>query len=434
MRKIWRKNDLGSMALVPLSIAALVSLGVGIRHAIQYRCHDLQWLGARLVGQRIDPWREYLEHFPHHIGYVSPPNYLHLLYLILLPLGLLNFETAALLWTGGTVCLSVVCVLLLRRLFNLDRFQTVLVLCLLWMSSPFRVVLEVGQMSFFELFFLTVAYLAASTALSGLSFGVSLVKYSFSPAAGLLFLFRGRFRFLLYAAAVPLIGLFVVWLFVRTPLLRLALEPLAVSASPTAVSPGFADLMTLVEHTIKTYTTFARPRQIAYMVGLFGSAAYALLLSRFRLSRSAEFTLISIASLFFVTHLVYDYVFLAVPLCFALTQKSMKIKGLLISFILTFWFILPLFERKWQNDPNIHLGQLAVNCGLLAIFLAFITSLVTTAAGHASESPRAQHGSLHEDMKPALKQFDSSICLFFWGASGQLWRNYKRSNTSSRLA
>lgn len=153
------------------------------------------------------------------------------------------------------------------------------------MSSPFRVVLEVGQMSFFELFFLTGAYLASSTALGGLSFGVSLAKYSFSPVAGVLFLFRGRLRFLLYAITVPVVGLFAVWLFVRTPLPRLALEPFVVSATPTAVSPGFADLMTLVEQILKTHLTFAHARQVAYVVGLFGGAAYALLLSRFKLSR-----------------------------------------------------------------------------------------------------------------------------------------------------
>jgi hypothetical protein len=386
MRKGWKPDRIQLIALVPLGIAALISLAAGIRHAFEYGCHDLQWTGAHLVGQRIDPWQEELAHFPHHFPHFGPPNYLHLLYLILLPLGALSFHSAEILWTVSTVCVSVVCVLLLRRLFNLNRFQTALVLCLLWMSSPFRVVLEVGQMSFFELFFLSGAYLAASTALGGLSFGVSLAKYSFSPAAAMLFLFRGRLRFLLFAVSVPVVGLFGVWLFVRTPLLRLALEPFAVSAAPTAVSPGFADLMTLAEHTLKSHIALSHARQFAYALGLFGSAAYALVLSRFRLSRSAEFTLISIASLFFVKHLVYDYVFLVVLLCFALAQKSLKIKGPLVGGVLIFWFILPLYERTRQNDFNVHLRQLAVNCCLLAILLGFTTYFVTTVA---AQSPKA---------------------------------------------
>lgn len=373
MRKAWKSEWIRRAVLVPLGIAALASAAIGVRHAMQYGCHDLQWMGARLVGQRIDPWQEDLAHFPHHYLHFSPPNYLHLLYLILLPLGLLNFQSAEILWTAGTVCLSILCVLMLRKLFHLDRSQTALALCLLWMSSPFRVVLEVGQMSFFELFFLAGAYLAVSSALGGLSFGVSLVKYSFSPAAVMLFLFRGRGRFLLYAVGISIVGLVGVWMFVGTPIYRLALEPLRVSSAPTAVSPGFADLMTLAEHMLKSHIALSRAREFAYALGLAGSAAYALLLSRFPLSRSSELTLISIASLFFVKHLVYDYVFLTVLLCFALTQKSLKVKGLLITGVVTFWFVLPFFFKRAQDDNDVHLGQLAIRCCLLTALLTFTT-------------------------------------------------------------
>ena len=244
MRKVEKLSWIQKAILFPLGLAALVSLVTGIRHAIEYGCHDLQWMGIRLVGQRIDPWQEELERFPHRFPHFITPNYLHSLYLILLPLGLLSFQSAAILWTVSTICLSIGCIFLLRRLFNLNDFQTMVALCLLWMSSPFRVVLEVGQMSFFELFFLTGAYLAASTVIGGLSFGISLAKYSFSPSAAILFLLRRRVRFLLYAIAVPAAGLVGVWLLVRTPFLKLAFEPFAVSAGATAVSPGFADLMT----------------------------------------------------------------------------------------------------------------------------------------------------------------------------------------------
>ena len=401
MHKAWKPDRVRRTALVPFSIAALISLGTGVRHAVEYRCHDLQWMGVRLVGQRIDPWQEELAHFPHHYAHFVTPNYLHLFYLILLPFGLLTFQSAEILWTASTVCLSIVCILMLQRLFNLDRFQTVLALCLLWMSSPFRVVLEVGQTSFFELFFLTGAYLATSTAIGGLSFGVSLAKYSFSTVAAMLFFFRGRWRFLLYAAAVPVVGLLGVWLLVKTPLPRLAFEPFAVSAGPTAVSPGFADLMTLAEQTLKSHMALIRARQVAYGLGLFGSAAYALLLSRFRLSRAAEFTLISIASLFFVKHLVYDYVFLAVLLCFALSQKSLKIKLPLIGGVLTFWFVLPIFERRWQNDPNVHVGQLAIDWLLLAALLAFTTRHVTAAASQVPEAGQTEPSASRRTLKAA---------------------------------
>ena len=387
MRKIWTADKLQRIILAPLSIAALGSVAIGIRHAVQYGSHDMQWMAARLVGQHMDPWQEELARGPHHYLHFGPPNYLHLLYLLLLPLGLLNFPSAQVIWTVGNVCLSVICLLVLQRMFKLSGAQTALALFLLWMSSPFRVVLEVGQMSFFELFFLTGAYMAVSSAVGGISFGISMVKYSFSPSAAILFLLRGRIRLLVYAVVVSLVGLIGVWLFIRTPMVKLTLEPFVVSALPTAVSPGFADLMTLAEHTLKFGMPIESARHIAYALGLLGSAAYAFLLSRFRLSRSAEFTLISVASLFFVKHLSYDYVFLVVLLCFALTQKSARIRGLLGGGVMAFWFVLPYFSRRTQNDVNVHLGQLATNCCLLAVLLGFSTYVVLKAAAGSKEEP-----------------------------------------------
>ena len=122
---------------------------------------------------------------------------------------------------------------------------------------------------------------------------------------------------------------------------------------------------------------------------------------RFQLSRAAEFTLISIASLFFVQHLSYDYVFLAVPLCFALSQKSLKIKIPLIGGVLTFWFILPIFERKWQNDRNVHVGQLAIDCLLLAALLAFTTNQVITAAARSPEADKSEPEAPGRTLKAA---------------------------------
>jgi len=368
--------------LALFSAAALVSLATGVHHAILYRCHDLQWAGAELVRQHIDPWAEELNHFPHHYPHFVTPNYLHLLYVVLLPLGAIRFDLALLVWTGVSIILSIVCVVMLGRLFQLSRAQTLFALALLWMSPPFRVVLEVGQMSFFELFFFTGAYLAASTALGGLSFGFSLAKYSFSPVAVILFLLRRRFRFLLFAAIIPTAGLLIVRLLVHTPLPKLLFEPLAVSAGPTAVSPGFADMMTLAEQSLKSSLADIRARQVAYALALVGSTAYSLYLSRYRLSRGEELTLVSLASLFFLKHLTYDYVFLVIPLCFALAQTKRAHKFALTGAVVVFWFVLTIFDRRTQNDSFVHVGLLAANCGLLAIFLVYTTRL---AVSHSAE-------------------------------------------------
>ena len=90
-------------------------------------------------------------------------------------------------------------------------------------------------------------------------------------------------------------------------------------------------------------------------------------------------------SFFFVKHLTYDYVFLIVLLCFALTQAKQKNKIALIGGILTFWFLLPILDKRWQSDAHVNLWLLAINCGLLAAILAFATRIAITSAADVPE-------------------------------------------------
>lgn len=375
-------NTKATRAVIGLILlpAAIISMIIGVRHAILYRTHDFQWCGSLLIRLHVDPWAEELAHFPHHYAHFVTPNYLHVLYVLFLPLSWLSFDSAALLWTAISILLSIACVISLAKLFGLTVGQAVFAGCVLWMSSPFRVVLEVGQVSFFELFFLVGAYIASSEAVRGASFGISLAKYSFSPVATTLFLFRRRLPLLLYALSVPTIGLVIVWLLLNTPLKTLALEPFAVSSGATAVSAGYADVMTLVEQLLKSPLGDLRARQLAYGLGLAGSFTYALCLSRVRLSRSAELALVSVASLFFLKHLTYDYIFLLVPLCFGLAQQKRIHKVGLVGGVLIFWFVLTILDRRFQNDAIPHVGVLWTNCLLLTLYLAYVTWLAIKSA------------------------------------------------------
>jgi hypothetical protein len=62
--------------------------------------------------------------------------------------------------------------------------------------------------------------------------------------------------------------------------------------------------------------------------------------------------------------MTYDYVFLIVLLCFALTQAKQKNKIMLIGGILTFWFLLPILDKRWQSDGHVNMDylRLTVDC------------------------------------------------------------------------
>lgn len=375
------RNRLRAIALLLLGPAALFSLVRGIHHAFQYESHDLQWISAHLIDQHIDPWQEKLSGLPHHPQHFSPPNYLHILYLVLLPFGLLDFHTAEVVWCIASICFSVGAVYLLKRLFSLDYFQSALILCLLWMSSPFRVVLETGQMSLCELFLFSAAYAIGFTWLGAVSFGISFAKYSFSPVAVLVHLFRGRIRFLLIAIGVAVIGLLGIHLLLPTPLSLLAREPLIIAR--TSVNPGLADVMTYAEYLFRPHVALARAISCSYLISLAGTVAYAIFLSRYRISRGAELTLVSLASLLLFKHLIYDYVFLLIPLAYALSGKNPEKKRPIIAVVLIFWFLTALLGRS-VGQFTVNLAGMAINVLLLVALLAYTTYSVIQEEGQKS--------------------------------------------------
>jgi hypothetical protein len=227
-----------------LAIGAVISLRVGIKGAIA-SSKDFQWAGAYLLRTRVDPWHEFLLNNGAGLAHFSPPNYLHEFYLLLLPISLMSFRHAAVLWCCINILLSIVCICLLKKLFQLSRFTAIATLLLLWMSTPYRTTLQVGQMGVFELFLLTAVFCTSNSLARGLALGLSFSKYSFAPVVVTLLWFKRNFRTLAIAMAVPALALLLTWWILGGSLLTLAGEPFAVSR--IKVWPGMADLMTCIE-------------------------------------------------------------------------------------------------------------------------------------------------------------------------------------------
>ena len=364
-------SQLQRILLALLLLAAFPSLLVGIRRAL-IDSRDLQWGGALLLRDHIDPWAEAIHGYPHHLTFFSPPNYLHHLYVLLLPLSLLSVHTAAALWCVLNVALSIGCVLLLRRQLALPLQQTVALLCLLWMSSPFRVTMASGQMSLVELFCLIAAFSAFSTPVRGLAFGLSLAKYSFSPPTALFFLLRRRFALLATALAVAITGLLITHTLVPTPIGTLATEPLALAGR--AVWPGVADLMTLVEAILTGPLPKSTAQHIAYAVSLLASLAFALLLRTRHLSRGTQLALLSGVSLFLFKHLIYDYVFLLPPLALAFSAEGRRLRYPTLAGVALFWYAAGFLNRSTNLDTGaVVLWRLILNAILLAALLLWLS-------------------------------------------------------------
>jgi len=334
-----------NLALVP---PAAVSFYGALRNVFRGgHFQDFQWSGAHLAFRHIDPYHQALIHDPnHYILLTQAPNYLHELYLLLLPFGALSFHAAEPYWTLMNCLFTAISVLMLRQIYNLDRSRTILIALLLLISTPFRIALGAGTEALLELLLFCLVFHCVSLVGSGIATGLSYFKYSFSPVLFLYFFFTKRYKLLAISLLPPLLGLLLMWLLVHGNLFTLAIEPFLVSR--ISVAPGLGDLMTVLHYIFDK--TFSKTGDLAY-AAIATSAGYAFYLSRHReLSPQRAAAAIAVASLMFFTHLTHDYVLLVIPLAACVAGPLSRAKVLVLSAIGIIWYgvkIVPMFGYSY---------------------------------------------------------------------------------------
>lgn len=307
--------------LVVLLAAAAVSLFYGIRNAF-HLSNDLQWSGVVLLHQHLDPFQVYLDGDPaHQLKQWQIPNYLHEMYILELPLGSLSFADASRVWAFINLGFTALSVFLLIRFYRLPHYYAALFACAVLCSTGFRNSLGNGQQSLFALAAFVVTMCLSSqwkrtVGLSGLY-----AKYSFAPVVLGYTLARGEFQIFASSLLLPLLG-YVAFLYLIhwSHPLRLLIEPLLVSR--TGITPGKADLMTLLEqqHLFPTGSIVATA--LPYALGLSLALLYGWFVVRSRLSREAAVAGVAAATLVCVKHVEYDLVLLIVPLAYFAGKRT----------------------------------------------------------------------------------------------------------------
>jgi len=354
-----------------LILPAAVSLYGGVRNALRPGySEDFQWSGAHLTLHHIDPYHQFLLHDPGHLILMTQvPNYLHELYILLLPLGALTFASARLVWLVLNCLFTVVVLATLRTIYALDPAKTFLLALLLIASTPFRVVLGAGTESLLELTFFCLFFYLEGEIKRGLVLGLSYLKYSFSPVLFLYLAFRRRYRLLAISMLSPLLGLLAMWLLVRGNIGTLGLEPFAVSR--TGVSPGMGDLMKLAHVAFDRVLLGPLASNAAYFVAIVASAGYAFFLARQDyLTRQVEAASLAIASLMFFPHLVYDFVFLIVPIaaCLAAPWNRTKVGVLSACSVILYGYRLVPILGHGIVHTSVSIVVFLLLLGMLVVF------------------------------------------------------------------
>ena len=181
----------------------------------------------------------------------------------------------------------------------------------------------------------------------------------------------------LLSLVAPLLGLLLAWIMTGANLLNLCFEPLQVSR--VGVWPGLADLMTITEYGLhRTGVAASLAGTASYAIALAGTFGFSWVLRHKRMSAGAQFVLVSVASLFTFKHLLYDYVFLLVPFCYAASVKGRSLLKPVATAIGFFWFAIALVPRlRYQAVPTtLEWSSFVLTFAALAALLSCLTSQI----------------------------------------------------------
>jgi hypothetical protein len=372
------RQMLQATGLVLLCLFAAMAVAKGVYYALQYS-QDFQWSPAVLFAKGDDPFAWYLAgNADGRIIMSQEPNYLHLLYEMLVPFALMSWLAAKAAWALCNLAMAVACAYILSRDAGLRSAAQAAVIAVFLTASPFVHTLGNGQQSLLCLFALTLAWRGQARGTGGIGLAVGAVKYSIALPIGLWLLLQRRFSALGVASLVSLLALALFVCVTRAHLREALIEPLHVGASATHV--GLADAMSFVR-SLDLDPSLANTT--AYLAGL-GAAGFGMATlwrARQRLDEADLFALLCVISLFAFFHNLYDYVLLLPLFCRAFCW-SIWPRAIAFGYVGYFWFIVSFIEPWLKSSAAIGLMAL----GSATVF-ALIVWLVSERVASASSPP-----------------------------------------------
>ena len=369
---LWaRDNKLRALGLALLGALAIASIGQGFRYAVVYST-DFQWSPTLLLTVGVNPYEVALSgNVDGKILMSQFPPYLHLLYIVFLPLAYLPYTVAKLAWAIVNFGFAWGSIVVLKRLFGLSVVQALGLAALFFVSTPYRNAIGNGQTSLLCLFALLIAWIYQNRSQAGAGVGLSLLltKYSFAPPVLLWFFLRGRVKMLIAALICLTAGwLLFSWICQENPLMILG-QPLQV-ASMYSEAEGGGDIMTLIQ-SFGWERPIAGVLRLSSFVGILTACLWiaVLRLEAPRLSEAEALAGLCLVSLLAIRHLAYDFVFVApaAALAFTLTRFWQFAAFALLGYL---WFGVKLLNSFSINGKWVELASfLTLNC-LVVIVLS----------------------------------------------------------------
>jgi hypothetical protein len=363
-------------------LLALLSCGQGVRNALLYS-QDFQWSPAKVLLDGADPFAVWLSgDAAHRIILTQTPNYAHLLYLLLLPVGALPWAAAKPFWAAANLLFAVASCWLLSRDNRLPRQFAIAILCVFLASTPLRMVIGNGQQVLLSLFCLYLGWTLPGTLAASFFLAVGFSKYTFALPFALGLLLERRIGRLMGAGAFLGAGWLVFSGLSDSSPLATLLEPVKVGSK--AVGLGIADLMSLGNALRLDSVVFPG---VSAGLALIGATSLTLVLKGplARMSSAERFAALGLIALMSFVHLSYDFVYL-LPMAMLLPNLPVPRRMVVAVGVAWFWFMLKGVDHLWAPGGSAvwiaasWLIELAMLCAFTGVRFPHTRSLPVPAS------------------------------------------------------
>ena len=329
------------------SLVGLISVLKGFYDST-FISFDFHYSPTKLVAEGINHYQYILDGKHDHsiddkLQYAQNGNYAHGLFVLLIPLTWLDWESSKIVWALINILISFLIPILICKKFNLSNYETLFVLIFFLSSTIFRIHIGYGQQTLLTYFFFILPFIFKSNLTTILS-GISFFKFNIGYALFLYFLSMRDIKKITLSLTPALIGWLSYSYLTDTILIKSLLDPFKVILYWNSDSDHFPVTIFSLLKSINM------PRIIIIIVPIIISFFIILRLKKIK-DELLKLSLISLSALCFLPHQLHDYVLLVPLLIFSVKNYSDLISKINLLFIFYFFYFLRIISFFFDTQP-----------------------------------------------------------------------------------
>ena len=325
--------------------------------------HDFQWSPTKIMLEKINHYQYMLEGNTEKILMSQYGEYLHGLYVILIPYGLMKWPLAKICWLVTNLFILIYLPIKLSQKFLLSKIETYLVIFFFSCCIVTKVQLITGQQTLFILLFFSMPFLFNSK-LSNFLSGISYFKYTIGYSLFFYFLIIKDFKKLLLSIMPAFFGWIIYSVLTKSNPFETILQPFQLAIENQIIGetlnnmPKNKFLFSILEN-IK-FIDFEYKGFFLIIISLIVSIFFIYKISIIK-DDLQKLSCLTLISLIFLPHYPHDYVLLLPILIYSIknfSELNSKISLIIIVYFLQFFKGFKTYTIKLMKLLNFETASL----------------------------------------------------------------------------